>query len=445
MQLRIQRAVLLLPMAVLGVSLSTPAVSQNAMSFFLTSANPGQGADLGGLAGADAYCEKLAAAVNAGGKNWRAYLSATASGGSPAVNARDRIGKGPWVNSAGVQIAASVEDLHSANNKINTENGRSENGRMIPSRLFVVNQHDILTGTLADGTVIMPKYIGPRRLMETVSGLGQLEAQQAEQAEDEPWDEQDEERHQCELGGVAIDGIQNVHHEFPGSDTDIFAALGFLSERAPVKTLQISQPGTLGLAGSRGNQVRQAAAVLQALPEPTLMKAQAVLRIPNPGLDGADDSRIGPADRTVVCKPLAMHGTHQPQRANPVLRPHRPLQRLLLAAQASIEPVTHQRRFDIGHLAQQASPETEHQILVSLVFADRAEPPVDLHPVGACSADMYAEPNRHCVQIIGLARNRRSPHAKLLTGAVQLDHIRVNHHHRLVPFEHLGDTCRTFG
>ncbi|MBQ0920400.1 hypothetical protein KBW71_18335 [Hydrogenophaga aromaticivorans] len=154
MRLRIQRAVLLLPMAVLGVSLSTPAVSQNAMSFFLTSANPGQGADLGGLAGADAYCEKLAAAVNAGGKNWRAYLSATASGGSPAVNARDRIGRGPWHNAKGALVAASVDELHGTN-MLNKQTALTEKGEVISGRGDPVNMHDILTGSAPDGRVAM--------------------------------------------------------------------------------------------------------------------------------------------------------------------------------------------------------------------------------------------------------------------------------------------------
>ena len=154
MQLRIQRAVLLLPMAVLGVSLSTPAVSQNAMSFFLTSANPGQGADLGGLAGADAYCEKLAAAVNAGGKNWRAYLSTTASGSTPAVNARDRIGRGPWHNAKGALVAASVDELHGTN-MLNKQTALTEKGEVISGRGDPVNMHDILTGTAPDGRVAM--------------------------------------------------------------------------------------------------------------------------------------------------------------------------------------------------------------------------------------------------------------------------------------------------
>jgi hypothetical protein len=118
------------------------------MTFFITSAGPGKGADLGGLAGADAHCQALAAKAGAGGKTWRAYLSQQAVGGAQAIHARDRIGKGPWVNAQGKEIAANVDDLHTPEkNRINTEMGVSDNGRLIPSRLFVVNQHDILTGS----------------------------------------------------------------------------------------------------------------------------------------------------------------------------------------------------------------------------------------------------------------------------------------------------------
>ena len=96
----------------------------------------------------------LAAKAGAGGKTWRAYLSDQAVGGAAAVNARDRIGNGPWINAAGLQIASSVDDLHSANNKIDTEAGLAETGRRIPSRLFVVNQHDILTGSDENGRAL---------------------------------------------------------------------------------------------------------------------------------------------------------------------------------------------------------------------------------------------------------------------------------------------------
>lgn len=126
------------------------------MTFFITSAGGPQGANFGGLEGADRHCQTLAAKAGAGGKTWRAYLSTQAVGGATAVNARDRIGKGPWVNARGVQIATSVEDLHSANNKIAPETSVAETGRLIPSRLYTVNQHDILTGTQADGTAFPP-------------------------------------------------------------------------------------------------------------------------------------------------------------------------------------------------------------------------------------------------------------------------------------------------
>lgn len=137
-------------------ALATAAPAQNAMSFFITSKGPGKGAALGGLSGADQHCQALAKAAGAGGKTWRAYLSASASGGQPAVNARDRIGKGPWNNAAGLQIAASVDDLHSDKNKIDTEGGLAENNRRIPSRLFTPNRHDILTGSTADGRAHPP-------------------------------------------------------------------------------------------------------------------------------------------------------------------------------------------------------------------------------------------------------------------------------------------------
>ena len=93
------------------------------MTFFITSAGPGDGANLGGLDGADKHCQALAQQAGAGARTWRAYLSTQAEGNKPAINARDRIGKGPWHNAAGLQIAASVDDLHSANNKIDTEGG----------------------------------------------------------------------------------------------------------------------------------------------------------------------------------------------------------------------------------------------------------------------------------------------------------------------------------
>src|SRR5215831_13042551 len=119
-------------------------------TFFVSSVGGPKGADFGGLAGADKHCQDLAAKVGAGSKTWHAYLSEQAAGGATAVNARDRIGKGPWVNVNGVQIAANVEDLHS-NNKINLETSMAENGRHIPGRFFVGTQHDVLTGSTEDG------------------------------------------------------------------------------------------------------------------------------------------------------------------------------------------------------------------------------------------------------------------------------------------------------
>jgi hypothetical protein len=123
------------------------------MTFFVTSAPGPDGANFGGLAGADAHCQALAERAGAGSKTWRAYLSQQALDGKPAVNARDRIGRGPWVNAAGVEVAASVADLHIPERaKISVETALTETGRMVMSRLFVVNYHDILTGTMADGT-----------------------------------------------------------------------------------------------------------------------------------------------------------------------------------------------------------------------------------------------------------------------------------------------------
>lgn len=122
------------------------------LSYFVTSVGPGNGADLGGLAGADAHCQKLAAAAGAGSKTWRAYLSAAPENGKPAVNARDRIGKGPWFNVKGVQVASSVEDLHSASNKLSKETSITEKGEMVAGRGDSPNTHDILTGSQTDGT-----------------------------------------------------------------------------------------------------------------------------------------------------------------------------------------------------------------------------------------------------------------------------------------------------
>jgi hypothetical protein len=119
------------------------------MSFFLTSAGSGNGGDLGGLEGADKICQDLAASVDKGDLTWRAYLSTQ---GSDAVNARDRIGKGPWFNANGNRIAADLDQLHSVMNRVNAYTAVDERGRNIPGSGNMPNRHDILTGTQTDGT-----------------------------------------------------------------------------------------------------------------------------------------------------------------------------------------------------------------------------------------------------------------------------------------------------
>jgi hypothetical protein len=121
------------------------------MTFFVTSAGPGNGADLGGLEGADGHCQQLAEAAGAGGRTWRAYLSAQASDGEPAVDARDRIGQGPWQNAEGTVIAQNVEELHGENN-LTKETALSEQGEVVNGRGDEPNRHDILTGSQPDGT-----------------------------------------------------------------------------------------------------------------------------------------------------------------------------------------------------------------------------------------------------------------------------------------------------
>src|SRR5438105_6143005 len=122
-------------------------------TFFVTSANPAQSGNLGGLAGADAICEKLASAAGVGGRNWRAYLSTQEAPGAPAVNARDRIGKGPRVNAKGVVIAKDLAELHGSNN-ISKETALTEKGDVVPARPDPVNWHDMMTGSKPDGTAM---------------------------------------------------------------------------------------------------------------------------------------------------------------------------------------------------------------------------------------------------------------------------------------------------
>jgi hypothetical protein len=124
-------------------------------SFFVTSNGIGNGANLGGLAGADNHCQTLAQAAGAGGKSWRAYLSTQGADGQPAVNARDRVGKGPWQNSKGVVIAKDVAELHGSNN-LTKQTALSEKGDVINGRGDTPNRHDVLTGSQPDGTSFAP-------------------------------------------------------------------------------------------------------------------------------------------------------------------------------------------------------------------------------------------------------------------------------------------------
>jgi hypothetical protein len=126
------------------------------MSFFVTSAGSGKGADLGGLAGADQICQSLAAAAGAGSKTWRAYLSTQGKDGAATVNARDRIGKGPWYSPKGELIARDVDALHSAANNVTKQTALTEKGAVISGRGDTPNRHDILTGSRTDGTAYAP-------------------------------------------------------------------------------------------------------------------------------------------------------------------------------------------------------------------------------------------------------------------------------------------------
>ena len=123
------------------------------MTFFLTSNGPGKGANLGGLAGADAHCQMLAESAGAGNHTWRAYLSTQ---GPNAVNAKDRIGNGPWHNANGDRIAENVANLHGLRIRISAQAASDERGRRIPGTGYVPNRHDVLTGTQSDGTAFPP-------------------------------------------------------------------------------------------------------------------------------------------------------------------------------------------------------------------------------------------------------------------------------------------------
>lgn len=137
-----------------ATTMNQKSAATSPMTFFVTSAGSGKGGDLGGLSGADRICHDLATAAGAGDHAWHAYLSTTAAGGTAAVNARDRIGRGPWQDAKGVVIAQSVDDLHSANNNLNKQTALTEKGEVIPGRGDAVTQHDILTGSSPDGRVM---------------------------------------------------------------------------------------------------------------------------------------------------------------------------------------------------------------------------------------------------------------------------------------------------
>ena len=138
---------------VLSLAMAMPTVlsQDNSMSFFITSAGPGDGANLGGIDGADAHCQGLADAAGAGNKTWKAYLSVS---GTNIINARDRIGSGPWYNAEGVAIAQNLDDLHSENAKTGKEGSLNEKGGVVNGRGDSPNMHDIITGSNLNGMAI---------------------------------------------------------------------------------------------------------------------------------------------------------------------------------------------------------------------------------------------------------------------------------------------------
>jgi hypothetical protein len=150
----------LVPLALCGIGGSAFAQQQPAqappqpMSFFVTSVGKGDGANLGGLAGADAHCEALAGAVGRGAAEWRAYLSQAPAAGLPAVNARDRIGDGPWYNAKGVLIASNVDDLHEDRNNIRKPTALNEKGEEVNGAGDMPNTHDMLTGSDSSGRLV---------------------------------------------------------------------------------------------------------------------------------------------------------------------------------------------------------------------------------------------------------------------------------------------------
>jgi hypothetical protein len=145
-------AAALLSLGAIGAAQAQPVPPQSPnMTFFVVSAGSGKGADLGGLEGADRHCQTLAQAAGAGSKTWRAYLSTQAAGGAEAVNARDRIGRGPWQNFKGEVIAQNVDDLHGDNNKLGMQTSLTERGTVVAGVGYTPNYHDVLTGSQMDG------------------------------------------------------------------------------------------------------------------------------------------------------------------------------------------------------------------------------------------------------------------------------------------------------
>jgi hypothetical protein len=143
--------------ALMSLAWAAGAQAQQAgMSFFVTSTGSGKGADLGGLAGADARCQQLAQAAGAGAKTWHAYLSTQAVGGQPAVNARDRIGNGPWQNAKGAVVAKNVDELHSLTNNLTKQTALTEKGDLVKGRGDTPNEHDALTGSTMEGRAFPP-------------------------------------------------------------------------------------------------------------------------------------------------------------------------------------------------------------------------------------------------------------------------------------------------
>lgn len=154
MRTKVKLALLAAAGALGVVGCTTMQPGPQGMSFFVTSVGPGKGGDLGGLEGADRHCQALAQAAGAGNRTWRAYLSTQAPRlADPGyVNARDRIGSGPWQNAKGVVVARSVEDLHSANSNLKKDTALDEKGQLVNGRTEQPNKHDILTGSRPDGS-----------------------------------------------------------------------------------------------------------------------------------------------------------------------------------------------------------------------------------------------------------------------------------------------------